>query len=335
MAVAIYDGLLGFEYSIAAEIFGLTRPELGVPWYDFRPSRVEPGGLRTSHGLHIEPSGNLATLEAADIVLIPGWRRSLERPPEPFLEALQRADERGARLVSICTGAFVLAHAGLLEDRRTTTHWLHAETLRQQFPQLRVETDALYIHDGRVSTSAGSAAGLDLCLAIVRQDFGIAVANKVARRMVAPVHRDGGQSQYAELVCPLREDDGFGTVLENLLDSIDQPLSVDQLAQQSGFALRTFQRRFRELTGLSPHRWVSQQRVAKARELLETTDYSVEQVASRCGLGSAANLRKHLARHLNTTPRAYRSAFRAAGESEPRLASSTPSGNNSSSTTVA
>ncbi len=179
----------------------------------------------------------------------------------------------------------------------------------------RVEDDALYLHDrsgsGQSSTSAGCAAGLDLCLAIVREDFGLTVANTIARRMVAPVHRDGGQSQYAESPAGVTEDDNFGPVLDWMIAHLDQPLSMDEIARKFGFSLRTFQRRFKEITGLSPHQWLVQQRVTKAREMLESSDRSVEQVATYSGLGSAANLRKHLARHLGTTPRSYRSTFRA------------------------
>ncbi|MEM8929841.1 MAG: helix-turn-helix domain-containing protein [Acidobacteriota bacterium] len=309
-AITVHDGLAGFEYGIAAEIFGRIRPGLGVEWYSFEPCRVEPGILRTNHGMTIDPPGDLETLEQADTILIPGWRKLSEPPPQDFLDVLCRAHERGARLVTICTGVFVLAHAGLLDGRRVTTHWLHSDALVEAFPKVRLERDALYVHDGRISTSAGSAAGLDLCLAIVREDFGTAVANKVARRMVAPTHREGGQSQYAELCAVVPEDDGFGPVLDWMREHLDEPLALEAIAQASGFTLRTFQRRFRDQTGMSPHRWLSQQRVTRARELLEATDLSIEQVATRSGLGSAANLRKHMARHLQTTPRAYRATFR-------------------------
>ena len=311
LAVAIYDNLLGFEYGIAAEVFGLQRPNLGVEWYDFLPCRVEEGPLTNTHGLVFDPPGSLEDLAAADTVLVPGWRRTLDRPREPFLEALRGAHEAGARVVSICTGAFALAAAGILDGRRATTHWLYAAELQRRFPRIRVDSDALYVHDGRVSTSAGSAAGLDVCLAVIREDFGIAVANKVARRMVAPVHREGGQSQYAEPVPPAPETQGFGPVLEWMMQRLDEELRLETVAREAGFTLRTFQRRFREVTGVSPHRWLSQQRVGRARELLETTDHNVDFIAHRSGLGSAANLRKHFARHLGTTPRAYRSAFRA------------------------
>lgn len=229
---------------------------------------------------------------------------------------MRTAHARGARLVTICTGAFAVAHAGLLNGRTATTHWLYSKTLREAFPKILVDEDALYLHDnsgpGQISTSAGCAAGLDLCLAVVREDFGLTVANTIARRMVAPVHRDGGQSQYAESPAGVTEDDNFGPVLDWMVTHLDQPFAMNGIARNFGFSLRTFQRRFREITGLSPHQWLVQQRVAKARELLESSDHSVEHIATQSGLGSAANLRMHLARHLGTTPRAYRSAFRAA-----------------------
>ena len=315
IAAAIYDGLLAFEYSIVREVLGRDRSSLGVDWYDFQTCRVEKGRLFSSHGLEIRPEGDLDDLASADTVLIAGWRESHDRPPEDFLEALHQAHQNGARLVTICTGAFVLAHAGLLDGRRATTHWMHAEKLRQNFPRILLDHDALYVHDdrgaGRVSTSAGCAAGLDLSLAVIREDYGFAIANTVARRMVAPVHRDGGQSQYVEPVVEVGEQGSFGTVLDWMIAELDQPLNLEQVAKQFGFSMRTFQRRFKDLTGLSPHGWLVRQRVARARELLESTDLSVDRVAAESGLGSAANLRRHLARQLGSTPRAYRSAFRA------------------------
>lgn len=315
IASATYDGLLAFEYSLAREIFGRDRRSLVANWYEFRPCRVERGRLFSSHGLQIRPNGTLEDLATANTVLIAGWRDPLERPPEPLLEALRCAHAKGARLMSICTGAFPLAYAGLLDGRQATTHWLHADTLMRLFPRIRVEKDALYLHDttgsGQISTSAGCAAGLDLCLAIVRQDFGLAIANSIARRMVAPVHRDGGQSQYAESPVGAAPGENFGPVLDWMIAHLDRPLAMAEVARNLGFSLRTFQRRFKEITRLSPHEWLVRQRIATARELLESSDKSIEQIATQSGLGSAANLRKHLVRHLGTTPRAYRSAFRA------------------------
>ncbi len=281
---------------------------------------VDHRRLFSSHGLEFRPTGTLEDLVAADTVLVAGWREPLERPAEPLLDALRSVHARGGRLVTICTGVFPLAHAGLLDGRRATTHWLHAETLRRSFPRVHVEENSLYLQDGSgpglIATSAGCAAGLDLCLAIVREDFGLAAANTIARRMVAPVHRDGGQTQYAEAPAGVAENDHFGPVLDWMIAHLDQTFAMEDVARRFGFSLRTFQRRFKEITSQSPHHWLVQQRVAKARELLESSDRSVEHVATLSGLGSSANLRKHLARHLGTTPRAYRSAFRVGSEAE-------------------
>ena len=315
IAAAVFNGVPAFEYSVAREVLGRDRSELTPAWYRFLSCRVAPGQVLTSHDLEIHPEGELEDLASADTILIPGWNQILERPNDAFLEALLAAHQRGARLVSICTGAFALAHAGLLDQRRATTHWLHAAKMREHFPKVLLEDNALYTRDhsgsGPIFTSAGAAAGLDLCLALIREDFGVAVANAVARRMVAPVHRDGGQSQYVEAPKGTTDDEIFGPALHWLNERISEPLVINDAAQNLGYSLRTFQRRFKQLTSLSPHQWVTQQRVARARELLEGSDLSVEQIATQSGLGSAANLRKQLARCLGTTPRAYRSAFRA------------------------
>ncbi len=315
IAAAIYDELLAFEYSLAREILGRDRQDLVPEWYEFQTCRVEPGRLFTSHGFEIFPEYDLHDLAQADTILIAGWRDPQERPPQPLLEAVATAHARGARLVTICTGVFVAAEAGLLDDRAATTHWLYVDTLRSRFPRIQVHDNALYLHDnqgpGTISTSAGCAAGLDLCLAVVREDYGLEIANTIARRMVAPVHREGGQRQYAEAPVGVTDSDRFGPVLDWMVANLESSLSMDDVARNFGFSLRTFQRRFKEVTTLTPHRWLVLQRVARARELLESSDQSVEQIASHSGLGSAANLRKHLARHIGSTPKAYRSAFRA------------------------
>ncbi len=311
VAAAIYDGLPGFEYAIAAELLGLVRPGLEDSWYDFRPCRVESGPLKSSHGFVLKPAGGRAELVQADTVLIAGWRDPQQRPRPAFLNAVIDAYENGARLVAICTGAFVLGYAGLLDGRRATTHWLHAELFQQRFPQVELLDDSLYVHDDRISTSAGSAAGMDLCLSIIRADFGVDVANLVSRRMVAPVHREGGQSQYVQPAVMEADDGDFGPVLDWMSRHLQEPVSVGQIARKFSMSLRTFQRRFRNLTGLPPLVWISQQRVARARNLLEVSDLGIDQIAWDCGFGSAANLRKHFARHLNVTPSAYRSSFRS------------------------
>ena len=315
VAAAVYDGLLGFEYAIAAELIGLVRPGLEEIWYDFKPCRVERGELKSSHGLTLNPAFGRSVLVEADTVVIAGWRDPRQVPKPAFLNAVIEAYENGARLVSICTGAFVLAHAGILDGRRATTHWLHTNLFKQQFPTVELMDDSLYVHDGRISTSAGSAAGLDLCLSIIRTDFGVEVANLVSRRMVAPMHREGGQSQYVQPAVMESNDGDFGPVLDWMHKNLQEPISVEQIADRFSMSLRTFQRRFRSLTGMPPLVWISQQRVARARNLLEISDLSIEQIAWHAGLGSAANLRKHFARHFNVTPSAYRSTFQVTPKS--------------------
>jgi AraC family transcriptional activator FtrA len=318
LAVAIYDGLLGFEYGIVAELFGLVRPSMEKFWYDYQPCRVERGELRSSHGFTIQPKHSLSDLEKAHTIIVPGWRSPEVRSPAPkrsavpgpaFVRSLQTAWKNGARIVSICSGAFVLGHAGLLNGKQATAHWLHLDQLQRTFPKSKIVKDRLYVRDGRILSSAGCSAGMDLCLSIIRNDFGVEVANTVARRMVAPTHREGGQSQYVEPTVLKTEDEDFGPVLDWMNSNLTEPFTLDQVADQFALSLRTFQRRFQHLTGQSPLAWVNHQRINKARAILETSDLSIEQVADRSGLGSAANLRKHFKRVLGTTPRAYRSTF--------------------------
>ncbi len=317
VVAAVYDGLVGFEYGIVAELFGLTRPGVENDWYDFKPCRVERGDLRTTHGFSIRPKYGLKELAKAHTIIVPGWRRPpsehepYESPKPAFIGALQSAYENGARIVSVCSGAFVLGHAGLLDGKEVTTHWMHTEELQRTFPKAKVIEDRLYVHDGRISTSAGSSAGMDLCLSIIRNDFGVEVANMVARRMVAPVHREGGQSQYVEPVVLATDDDDLGPVLDWLTNHLAESFTLEEIADQFAMSLRTFQRRFKNMTGYAPLTWLNLNRVTKARSLLEATELTIEQVAHRSGLGSTANMRKHFDRLLSTTPSAYRSAFRS------------------------
>ena len=317
IAVAVYDGLLGFEYGIVAELFGLVRPGLEESWYEYMPCRVERGELTTTHGLTLRPAFGLKQLASADTVVIPGWRRPgdgvlhHERPKPAFLDALQTAFNHGARIISVCSGAFVLGHAGLLDGRRVAAHWLHTDELQQAFPKARVVKDSLYVHDGPISSSAGSSAGMDLCLSIIRQDFGVDVANRVARRMVAPVHREGGQSQYVEPSVLSTDDEEMGPVLDWITEHLAEPVTLNEIAEEFAMSLRTFQRRFTSLTGVAPLTWINRKRVNLARKMLEATDLSMDQIAFQSGLGSTANMRKHFFRILETTPSAYRSAFRS------------------------
>lgn len=307
-----YDGLCTFEFGIAVEIFGLPRPELDVDWYDFRVASADPGPLRATGGVVIQPTSGLRALQSAGTVVMPGWRDVDETPPEAVLRALRRAHARGARLVTICSGVFLLAAAGLLDGKRATTHWRYVERLRERYPHVRVEPDVLYVDEGRILTSAGSAAGIDLCLHIVRQDFGAEVANRVARRLIVPPHRDGGQSQYA--AAPLRPEPGrsLARVLEWAERNLREPLTIEDFARRAKMSSRTLARRFRDETGTTPHRWLTQQRILAAQRRLEATRDSVDEVAAAVGFDSAATLRFHFRRSLGTTPTAYRRRFSTA-----------------------
>jgi AraC family transcriptional activator FtrA len=304
-----YEGLCTFEFGIVVEIFGLARPELEVDWYRFRVCSLESGPLRAAGGVTLRAPAGLGALARAGTIVIPGWRDPDEAPPEVLLQALRRAHRRGARLVSICSGAFVLAAAGLLDGKRVTTHWLFAGRLASRFPRVRVEPDVLYIEEGNVLSSAGSAAGIDLCLHIVRRDYGATVANKVARRLVVPPHREGGQSQYVPDA--LRGDASKG--LSRLLDWVQahshESLAVKDLARRAAMSPRTFARSFLRQTGTTPHQWLTYQRLLSAQRRLETTAESMDEIAQAVGLQTAAALRHHFRRRFHTTPTAYRRSF--------------------------
>lgn len=313
-----YDGLCTFEFGCTYEIFGLARPELDRPWYRFEVCAAEPGPLRAAGGLAVEATHDLELIERADTVVVPGWSSPDHQPSRPLLDALARVPERGGRLVSICSGVFVLAAAGVLDGRRATTHWRYTEALARRYPRIQVDPDVLYVDEGPVLTSAGSAAGLDLCLHIVRRDHGAAVANNVARRLVLAPHRDGGQQQFVESPVATRAQTGrLAALLDWLPAHIDEELSVGDIARQAGMSLRTFQRRFREATGTAPGDWLIRQRVALARNLAETTDLTVEQIASHSGFGTAETLRHHFRRLVGITPASYRRTFTRMDASSP------------------
>jgi AraC family transcriptional activator FtrA len=304
-----YEGLCTFEFGIAVEVFGLPRPELGRDWYRFRVCSFEKGSLRATGGIRIQGAAGPAALRWADTIIIPGWRETAGPPPEPLVEALRAAHRRGARLVSICSGVFLLAATGLLDGKRATTHWRYVDRLRARYPKIQVEPDVLYVDEGSILTSAGSAAGLDLCLHIVRRDFGAEIANTVARRLVIPPHRDGGQAQYVP--DSFRKDAGGGlaTLLQWAQTQLDQPLSVEALSKRAALSPRTLARRFLEEAGTTPHRWVTHQRLLNAQRRLEASRASIDEVAEAVGFGSATTLRQHFQRAFGTTPTAYRRRF--------------------------
>lgn len=303
--------LAAFDLSTAAAVFDLAwRGD--HPAYEFTACSVDGHDAVTTTGFEI---GNLAGLDAvanAETVIVPGYRDVLAPPPEPALRALREAADRGARMVSICTGAFALAHAGILDGRRATTHWFSAGAMAQMFPLIEVDADALYVDEGDVLTSAGLSAGIDLCLHIVRSDLGERVGARVARAMVASPHRTGGQAQFIERPLPAMDaSESLEDVRAWALDHLTEPLDVATLAARAGVSPRTFARRFVAETGTTPLKWLHGQRVLEARRLLEHTDLPIEQVAAGAGFGSAPSLREHFRRATRTTPTAYRRAFAA------------------------
>lgn len=316
VVAVVYDGLCAFEFSCAAEVFGLARPEMGPDWYRFETCSVKGRAVTGHHGMRLEAAGGLERLRAAGTIILPGWQ-GIDVPVPPTLsEALRKAHARGARLLSICSGSFVLAASGLLDGRRATTHWRYADEFRRRFPRVRVDPQVLYVDEGNVLTSAGSAAGLDLCLHLVRRDWGPVIANHVARRLVIPPHRDGGQAQFLErpmddLDRSTELRDTLGALLERIRKRLDGPWRVADLARHAAMSERTFMRRFRAITGSSPAEWITHARVDRARELLESTGLSIERIAERCGLGTPATLRHHFRKKVGVSPAAYRSRFSA------------------------
>ncbi|WP_406629964.1 GlxA family transcriptional regulator [Amycolatopsis sp. WGS_07] len=302
VAILALDGVTPLDLAIPAQVFN-TRPE--TP-YEMRICGLVP--RITTSGFALVVDGDLEAVRAADTVIVPGFEPLL-RPPEPALEALADARDRGQRVVSICTGAFALAAAGVLDGLHATTHWRHVDQLERDHPLVEVDRDVLYVDEGEVLTSAGVCCGIDLCLHIVRRDLGAVVANEIARGLVAAPHRDGGQAQYVPAPVAEAGDASLAETRGWALERLDQPLTLRALARHAGVSQRSFIRRFTEETGTTPLRWLVTARLSLARELLETTDHSVDRVARDCGLGTAANLRLHFRRTLGTTPTAYRRAF--------------------------
>jgi transcriptional regulator GlxA family with amidase domain len=300
----IANEVVAFDLAIPDQVFG-REPEL-YAWAVCAPA-ARP--VPTETGFDVLVPHGLEALAGADTVIVPGIGDRAWPLPEAALDALRGAAERGARIASICTGAFVLAAAGLLDSRRATTHWRYAALLAREFPRVTVDPGVLYVDDGDVLTSAGVAAGIDLCLHIVRRDHGAVVANRVARRMVVAAYRDGGQAQYVERPLPAQAGGGLAATRAWMEERLAQPLSVEAMARHAGYSPRSFARRFRAETGTTPLQWLIRRRVAEAQRLLEETDVGIDRVAARAGFGSAVALRQHFARALGTSPTAYRRAF--------------------------
>jgi transcriptional regulator GlxA family with amidase domain len=303
----VIPGTAPFEFGVICEVFGIDRTDMGGPSFDFRIATADPGPVRMSLGFDITVPDGLEVAADADLVAVPA--HDIRNVDERYLEVVRAAVDRGAWVLSVCSGAFVLAQAGVLDGRRATTHWMHAEALQRRYPAIDVDPDVLFVEDGPIVTSAGTAAGIDAALHIVRKECGASVANVVARRMVVPPQRDGGQAQYiASPIRPVRSD-SFALVTEWMLENLDRDLTVDQLARKALMSSRTFARRFRADMGTTPAAWLNRQRLMRAQQLLEQTDAGLESIAQECGFGTASVMRHHFLKSLQTSPTAYRRAF--------------------------
>jgi transcriptional regulator GlxA family with amidase domain len=309
VSVIALPGVAAFELGVAVEGFGIDRSPVGLPSYDFAVVTADPGPVPVKGGYDLVTQHRLDRTASSDLVIVPAAGESRDYDPR-VLDALSAAVDRGARVMSICTGTFVLGAAGLLDGRRCTTHWAYADELQALYPDADVACDDLYVVDGPVLSSAGTAAGLDLVLHVIREEHSAEVANAVARRMVMPPHRDGGQSQFVEAAVRPAECETLNPLLTWVLQHLDEDHTVDSLAERALMSPRTFARRFAAETGTSPYAWLQRQRVIAAQRLLESTDDPVELVASRCGFGSSAVMRQHFSRIVGTSPQAYRRTFR-------------------------
>ncbi len=300
-------GVAPFEFGVICEVFGIDRSATGGPAFDFTIATAEPGPVRTSLGFDMTIEHGLDVAADADLIAVPAHTTS--GIDERVLEVIRAAETRGAWILSVCSGAFVLAEAGILDGRRATTHWMHADRLAREYPAVAVDPDVLFVEDSRVITSAGTAAGIDAALHLVRVEHGAAATNVIARRMVIPPQRDGGQAQFIPTPVQERCTDSLAAVTEWMLDNLAEDLSIDQMARRALMSSRTFARRFRDDMGTTPAAWLNRQRILRAQQLLETTDLGFEVVAQQTGFGTAAVLRHHFLKVLQTTPTSYRRTF--------------------------
>ena len=310
VAAVAYDQLCTFEFGCVVELFALPRPELDVDWYEFAVCSTERGPLRAAGGVSVSTPHSLRLLARADTIVIPGWRDAREPPPAELVRAVAAAWRRGARVCSICSGVFVLAAAGVLDGKRATTHWRYADLLQQAYPRIRVQPDALYVDEGQVLTSAGSAAGLDMLVHLVRRDHGAKVANQVARRLVIPPHREGDQAQYVPRPVAPEESGRLAQLLDWIRAHPSERHSIATLSKRAHVSPRTLLRRFKDATGLAPNEWVVRERVAAARDMLESGRIAVERIAERAGFGSMESFRRHFRLQVGVSPAAYQKRFR-------------------------
>jgi AraC family transcriptional regulator, transcriptional activator FtrA len=310
VAVVVQDGFAPFEFGLACEAFGLDRSDDGVPMFDFRIVTPEPGVVPSNLGFSINVEHDLTFADEADLVVVtPIPKQTWRHVDERVIEVVRRAAARDAWLLSVCSGSFVLAASGVLDGRRATTHWMYADVMQSMHPAIDVDPDVLYVQDGRIITSAGTAAGLDACLHLLRQELGAELTNKIARRMVVAPQREGGQAQFIVNPLPQVSSLSLAPVTDWMLENLRDDLSVDQLAAKAHMSPRTFARRFKADHGTTPAAWLARQRLIQAQRLLEETDLGLDRIAYECGFGSAAVLRQNFSRTLGTTPTAYRARF--------------------------
>jgi len=306
-----YDGLCTFEFGIAYEVFGLLRPEMGEGWYRYSVCGIEPGPLKAAGGLTVSVDHGLEVVEEADLIIVPGWRSIDAEVPRDLIDTLCAAHRRGARIMSLCSGVAVLAATGLLRHRHATTHWRYVASISNRYPDITFDADVLYMDEGSLLTAAGSAAGIDLCLHVVRSDFGAEAANSVARRLVLPPHREGGQAQFIQAPVPQeREGIRLGPLIDWMRQRLDEEQPIRLLAAKAGMSQRTFQRRFENTTGQTVGEWLLKERLRHARELLERAgSASLDDIAEASGFGTLATMRHHFRKRLGTSPGAYRKTF--------------------------
>ena len=310
LVIVLFDGVSMGVMSFAFGVFDMAVHYGAMPKLDIRLVAGEPHAVLRGGGLALDVPYDLSALPTADLVIVPNWRDPTESPPQPLLESLREAHAAGARIAGLCSGAFVLAAAGLLDNRPATTHWALAGVLAQMYPKVQVRSGVLYVDDGEVLTAGGGAAGMDLGLHVIRTAHGGALANRLARYMVVPPHRAGGQAQYVEAPVPdLADDDPVAATLSWALERLDRPLPVNVLARRAGTSRRTFDRRFREITGTAPATWLTHQRVLRAQHLLESTRLAIDEIARLCGFSCGAALRPHFRRVLGVAPASYRGTF--------------------------
>lgn len=310
VATVAFERISPFHLSAPCLVFGDRHP--GLPAFDFTVCAVQPGQLATTAGFSIVVEHGLEALERADTIIIPSWRNPAERAPDALLDALNTANRRGSRIVGLCLGAYVLAQAGLLDGRAATTHWAYADDFSQRHPEVRLNPDVLYLEDGGLLTSAGTAAAIDCCLYMLRQQLGSEIANSVARRLVVPPHRQGGQAQFIAQPIPAKASDSrLASLLDWMRANLDRPLSLDNLSEQAKMSRRTFTRHFHQLTGSTVGEWLQRERLSLAQRLLESTNHSVDAVSSMAGFGSPVSLRHHFRSAFGISPAAWRQSFRS------------------------